>query len=97
MLWIPPSYIINDVSIASESVPGDEVYERAVNLATTVYQLEGDKDSAQFVPIHEGITKMITVALLQTKSVSLNTTPSPSSEILPSPFMYVDSLIGLLL
>ncbi len=57
--------------LASESVPGDEVHEKAVNLATVVYQLEGEPDTAQFVPIHEGTAKMLSVNILQTKQVSL--------------------------
>ena len=58
------------LSVASESAPGDEVHEKAVNLATVVYQLEGEPDTAQFVPIHEGTTKMLSVNILQTKQVS---------------------------
>ena len=56
--------------VASESVPADELHEKAVCLATTVYVLEGDKDTAHFVPIHEGSIKMISVNLLQPKCVS---------------------------
>ena len=58
------------VCLASESVPGDEVYERAVSMVTVVYRLEGtDKGSLQFVPIHENSVKMVTVELLDTKQV----------------------------
>ena len=55
---------------ASESVPSDEVHEKAVNLATMVYQLEGEGNMAQFVPFYEHTSQMVKVALLNTKRVS---------------------------
>jgi hypothetical protein len=62
------------LSPASESVPSDEIYEKAVCLATSVFVLEGDKaDAAKFVPIHEGSMKMISVNMLQPKCVSMST------------------------
>ena len=64
------SFYILHLYIASECAAGDEVYERAVNMVTTVYRLEGaDKDSLQFVPIHENSNKMVTVDILHTKQV----------------------------
>ena len=41
-----------------------------MNLATTVYLLEGDKDKHQFVPIHEGTTKNVTYDMLDEKKVN---------------------------
>ena len=55
---------------ASESVPSDDIHEKAVNLATVVYQLEGEGDKVQYVPIHENSAQMVKVALLSTKRVS---------------------------
>lgn len=53
-----------------ESVPSDEIYEKAVNLATVVYQLEGEGEKTQFVPVHENIAKMLQVSILHPKRVS---------------------------
>lgn len=67
---LKPLALCFDTIIAAESVPGDDIHERAVNIATTVYLLEGDKpEVAQYVPIHECTAKMVSVGLLQTKSV----------------------------
>ena len=49
---------------AADGVPSDDVYERAVNLATTVYQLEGEGEMASFVPVHENSNQMLRIALL---------------------------------
>ena len=54
---------------AADGVPSDDVYERAVNLATTVYQLEGEGEMASFVPVHENSNQMLRIALLNTKKV----------------------------
>lgn len=45
-------------------MPSDEVYEKAVNMATVVYQLEGEGEKTQFVPIHENGVKMLQVSIL---------------------------------
>lgn len=38
-------------------------------MATTVYQLEGEGEKANFVPVHEHTTNMVKVALLNPKKV----------------------------
>ena len=53
-----------------ESVPGDEVYEKAVNMATIIYQLEGEGEKLQFIPIHENVAKMLQVSILHPKKVT---------------------------
>ena len=63
-------HVFSVTSVAAESAPGDEVYVKAVHLATTVYRLEGDnKESVQFVSIQENSTKMMTIGLLQKEHV----------------------------
>ena len=64
---------------AADGVPSDDVYERAVNLATTVYQLEGEGEMATFVPVHENSNQMLRIALLNTKKLFefITITPSP--------------------
>ena len=52
-----------------ESVPGDEVYEKAVNMATIVYQLEGEGEKLQFIPVQENNAKMLQVSILHPKKV----------------------------
>ena len=54
---------------AADGVPSDDVYEMAVNLATMVYQLEGEQEMASFVPVHENSNQMLRIALLNTKKV----------------------------
>ena len=54
---------------AADGVPSDDLYERGVNMATTVYQLEGEGEKANFVPVHEHSTNMVKVALLNPKKV----------------------------
>ena len=54
---------------AADAVPSDDLYERGVNMATTVYQLEGEGEKANFVPVHEHTTNMVKVALLNPKKV----------------------------
>lgn len=56
--------------IASEMVSSDDVHEKAVNLVTVVYQLEGEGDKLHYTPIHENSTHMVKVSLLNTKKVS---------------------------
>lgn len=51
-------------------MPSDEVYEKAVNMATVVYQLEGEAEKTQFVPIHENSPKMLQVSVLHPTRVS---------------------------
>lgn len=51
-------------------MPSDEVYEKAVNMATVVYQLEGEAEKTQFVPIHENSAKMLQVSVLHPTRVS---------------------------
>ena len=51
-------------------MPSDEVYEKAVNMATVVYQLEGEGEKIQFVPIHENVVKMLQVSVLHPTRVS---------------------------
>ena len=60
-----PSYLVG-----IENVPSDEVYEKAVNMATVVYQLEGEGEKTQFVPIHENGAKMLQVSILHPTRVS---------------------------
>ena len=55
-------------------MPGDEIYEKAVNQATVVYQLEGEGEKTQFVPIHENAAKMLQVSLLHPTRVSVHLT-----------------------
>ena len=50
-------------------MPSDEVYEKAVNMATVVYQLEGEGEKTQFVPIHENSAKMLQVSILHPSRV----------------------------
>ena len=54
---------------AVDGVPSDDLYERGVNVATTVYQLEGEGEKANFVPVHEHSTNMVKVTLLNPKKV----------------------------
>ena len=56
--------------VGPESEPGDEVYEKAVNMATVVYHLEGEGEKVHFVPIHENIAKMLQVSILHPTKVS---------------------------
>ena len=58
-----------DCAAAPDSVPSDEVYEKAVNMATVVYQLEGEGDKAQFVAIHDNTAKMLQVSILHPTKV----------------------------
>lgn len=51
-------------------MPSDEIYEKAVNMATMVYQLEGEAEKTQFVPIHENVAKMLQVSILHPTRVS---------------------------
>ena len=51
-------------------MPSDEVYEKAVNMSTVVYQLEGEGEQLQFVPIHENVAKMLQVSILHPTKVS---------------------------
>ena len=51
-------------------MPSDEVYEKAVNMATVIYQLEGEAEKTQFVPIHENSAKMLQVSILHPTKVS---------------------------
>ena len=46
------------------------MYEKAVNMATVVYQLEGEGEKTHFVPIHENIAKMLQVSILHPTKVS---------------------------
>lgn len=63
-------YIFLVATLAAESAPVDEVHERAVSLATTVYCLEEtDKGSVQYVPIHENTAKVVHMGLFDTKKV----------------------------
>ena len=61
---------MNELVAAVENVPSDEVYEKAVNMATVVYQLEGEGEQLQFVPIHENGAKMLQVSILHPTKVS---------------------------
>ena len=54
---------------ASESVPNDDLYEKSVNMVTTVMQLEGTDDNAHFTTIHESSNHMLKIAILDTKKV----------------------------
>jgi len=63
------THIHTHTHTAADSVPSDEVYERAVNQATMVYQLEGEGEMASFVPIHEISHQMLRITLLNTKKV----------------------------
>ena len=69
LLYLPtlPTY---PIPAGTEDVPGDEVYEKAVNTATVVYQLEGEAEKIQFVPIHENSAKMLQVSILHPTRVS---------------------------
>ncbi len=72
-IFLPPSLsfppYLQPPWLASESVHTDEVYERAVNNATVVYQLEGVDDKAKFVPVHDHSAQMLKVAVLSTEKV----------------------------
>ena len=63
--------IIIHCILGIENVPSDEVYEKAVNMATVVYQLEGEGEKMQFVPIHDNVTKMLQVSILHPSRVGL--------------------------
>ena len=52
-------------------MPSDEIYEKAVNMATVVYQLQGEAEKTQFVPIHENVAKMLQVSVLHPTRVSM--------------------------
>ena len=65
---VPGNYFL-PFHTAADGVPSDDVYERAVNMATTVYQLEGEGEKASFVPVHENSNQMVKVALLNPKKV----------------------------
>lgn len=70
MCHLLPTLPTYPIPAGTEDVPGDEVYEKAVNTATVVYQLEGEAEKTQFVPIHENSTKMLQVSILHPKRVS---------------------------
>ena len=57
------------LAAAATSVPSDEVYEKAVNQATNVYQFQGDQDKGQFVLILENSPQMLKIGLLDSKKV----------------------------
>ena len=50
------------------SVPADEVYEKAVNMATKVYQFNTER--GVYETIHENSSHMIKIGLLDSKKVS---------------------------
>ena len=54
---------------ASESVPSDEIYEKAVTTATRVYQLEGEGEKLRYSLVQENTPQMVRVALLNPKKV----------------------------
>ena len=54
---------------ASESVPNDDLFEKSVNMVTTVMHLEGTDDKAHFTTIHENSNHMLKTVLLDTKKV----------------------------
>ena len=54
---------------ASESVPSDEIYEKAVTVATRVYQLEGEGEKLHYSLVQENTPQMVRVALLNSKKV----------------------------
>ena len=66
---IPTLYLTPLQLAASESVPNDDLYEKSVNMVTTVMQLEGTDDKAHFTTIHESSNHMLKTALLDTKKV----------------------------
>ena len=56
---------------ASESVPNDDLFEKSVNMVTTVMQLEGTTvESAKFTTVHENSNHMLKTALLDSKKVT---------------------------
>ena len=63
------SYVILLFFTASESVPSDEVHEKAVTTATRVYQLEGEGEKLHYSLIHDNTPQMVRVALLNPKKV----------------------------
>lgn len=53
----------------AHSVPSDEVYEKAVTMATKVYSYQGEDENGQFVIVHEEKAQILKIALLDTKKV----------------------------
>ena len=63
---------LTPLSLASESVPNDDLFEKSVNMVSTVMQLEGTDDSAHYTTIHENSNHMLKTSLLDTKKVAIS-------------------------
>jgi hypothetical protein len=57
---------------SSESVPNDDLYEKSVNMVTTVMHLEGDsEDNAHFTTVHESSNHLLKMGILDTNKILL--------------------------
>ena len=58
------------VFVASESVPNDDLYEKSVNMVTTVMHLEGDiEEKAHYTTIHDSSNHLLKMSILDRNKV----------------------------